>query len=625
MCGIAGIFHLDSPRAVDACGLKNMCEVLAHRGPDDEGRFLDDNIGLAHRRLSIIDLSIEGHQPMHNEDGTLWIVHNGEIYNYLELIKVLKNLGHVFRSNTDTEVIIHSFEEWGVSCLNKFNGMWAFAIWDKNKKTLFCSRDRFGVKPFYYFIDQNRFIFASEIKAIFENRDVPKMPNENAISRYLIKGYGYVDTSDETFFSGIKQLKASHYLTISKEKFEYKRYWGIDFRNKDHNPNADRLKEKFLFLLNDSVRLRLRSDVPLGISLSGGLDSSTLAVTMSRLLDRQIESFSACFDMPEYDERDYINEILIDRKIIPNFVYPEAKSLFNEFEHIIWHQDEPYSGASVFAQWKVMERAKEKGVKVLLTGQGGDETMAGYYKYYPYYLTDLFTAFRWPRLLKEFAALSYPNGFSKKDVLLSILKIIGSRYCPRAIKDNLHAKFVPRPSFLSQDFSRASSNFDNEYQYSFDSFTDNELYNSVIVSPLPSLLHIDDRNSMAHSVESRAPFLDYRLVEFLFSLPYDMKISDGYTKYILRESMKGSLPEKIRKRRDKMGFVTPARRWFEHDLKDNILEIFRSSSFEKRGIFDRKGVERVLALHFEGKADFSFTIWSWVNLELWFRKFIDRR
>ncbi|MDD5421815.1 MAG: asparagine synthase (glutamine-hydrolyzing) [Candidatus Omnitrophota bacterium] len=623
MCGIVGAFNLNN-RPVDHASIEKMGRVLSHRGPDDEGSFFDGNIGLAHRRLSIIDLSSDGHQPMHNEDNTLCIVHNGEIYNYLELMAELKSLGHLFRSHSDTEVIIHAYEEWGAGCPGKFNGMWSFAIWDRGCKTLFCSRDRFGVKPFYYFMDKDKFVFASEIKAVLEYDGVPKAPDNDAIYRYLAKGYGYMDTDENTFFSRIKQLKSGHCLSVSADNFECRRYWNIDFENKDHAIDFGRAKEKFSFLLDDSVKLRLRSDVPVGISLSGGIDSSSLAVVMSGMLDKKIESFSACFDMEGFDERSYINETLKDKKIVPNFVFPEAKSLMSEFEKMVWHQDEPYSGASVYSQWRVMEEAHKKGIKVLLTGQGGDETLGGYYKYYPYYLADLFASFRWPYFSMELKTLSSVAGYSLSSAFFSTMKVMGSKWCPAWIKEGINGGFDRRPLFLDRDFPGADPvNKKDRRRAGFGSFTDTELYNSLVVSPLPSLLHIDDRNSMAHSVESRTPFLDYRLVEFLFSLPYDMKISNGYTKYILRETLKGRLPESIRTRRDKMGFVTPTGVWFRRELKDDILEIFNSSDFKKRGIFDKKGVDEALYAHFSGKRDLSFTIWSWINLELWFRRFFN--
>ncbi len=619
MCGIAGVLNLNNA-PVERNVLERMNRTLSHRGPDDEGYFLDGNLGLANKRLAIIDTSSEARQPMHNEDQTLCIVSNGEIYNYLELAEALKGLGHVFKSHSDTEVILHSYEEWGASCVDRFIGMWAFAIWDRKKKSLFLSRDRFGIKPFYYFLDNDRFIFASEIKAILEY-GIEIEPNRRSISRYLIKGYGYTDTNDETFFAGIRQLKPAHNLRIGNGKFEYERYWSIDPRNKVVGLSADGVKERFRDLFKDAVRMSMRSDVPLGIALSGGLDSSSLAAVMSQLATNKIETFSAYFDEEGFDERSYINEMLKDDKFIPNFISPKPRSLIDEFERIVWHQDEPYSGASVFSQWKVMEAAKTKGIKVLLTGQGGDEILAGYHKYYPYYFLDLARDLKWDLLAREFNDLQPTNGLRRK--IGSMAKIAGSRMFSERMKRFFTGQLRQAPAFLKKDFLMTANVVDNGTSKVFASFLDQELYDSMTISPLPALLHIDDRNSMAHSVESRPPFLDHRLVEFVFSLPYELKISNGITKHILREALKDIVPHKIITRRDKKGFATPMNIWFGRELKDYTLDIFNSPEFAKRGIFDKMGVDSMLNAHFDGERDHSCAIWSWINLELWFRKFMD--
>jgi asparagine synthase (glutamine-hydrolysing) len=294
-----------------------------------------------------------------------------------------------------------------------------------------------------------------------------------------------------------------------------------------------------------------------------------------------------------------------------------------ELEKIVWHQDEPYSGASVFSQWEVMRRAREKGIKVLLTGQGGDETLAGYYKYYPYFLLDLIKDAKFPLFFKTFRHLGKGNGYTKEDALLAMAKIVVSRSLAGIIAPRIKSGMLGKPRFLDAGFAERNRSAEHRLHGSTSSLLDEELEDSLVTSPLPGLLHIDDRNSMAHSIESRPPFLDHRLVEYLFSLPYDMKISDGYTKYILREALRGILPEKIRTRRDKMGFATPMKVWFKGELAGTVSDMLRSAAFRKRGIFDTKEVEYALRLHAGGAKDLSFTIWSWVNLEIWFRLFID--
>lgn len=621
MCGIAGILDFKN-KQVDKNTVAKMTAIQKHRGPDDEGFYFDGNIGLGHRRLSIIDLTDFAHQPMSNEDGTKWIIFNGEIYNYLEITDELAGLGHVFKSKSDTEVIIHAIEEWGEDALSKMNGMWAFALWDRKERSLLCSRDRFGIKPFYYFLDDNRFVFASEIKGVLAVPGVPRMPDDAAIYAYLARGYGYVDVGENTFFKGIKQLKPGHVLRVSSDKRDYKRYWQLDISPDKRIKNTADAVDKFGHLFKDAVKMTMRSDVPVGISLSGGLDSTSIAMLMPEFTNNKIKSFSAYFREEGFDEKKFIDAVIKGNVFEPFFISPDPKTLVKEFEDIIWHQDEPYSGASVFSQWEVMKKTRSEKIKVLLTGQGGDEVLAGYYKLLPYFIADLVKDFKVKTLFKNAAAFSCGNDYPLSRILLDTVKIFASKMAPANIK--MTWKAFKKPEYLDEGFfSRFCCGLPGAGRKIPGNFIDRELYDSLFISPLPGLLHVDDRNSMANSVESRPPLLDFRLVEFAASIPYDLKIQNGFTKYILREAMKGKLPEEVRLRRDKMGFVTPAKLWFRNELKDYIHGILGSDSFKKRGIFDINGVRKILHAHFEGKNDHSFTIWSWLNLELWFRAFID--
>ena len=630
MCGIAGIVNLDKA-PVQKGILEAMVRSEFHRGPDDTGFYIKDNAGLGHARLSIIDLSKDAHQPMSNENTRLFVVHNGEIYNYLELQKELTGLGHIFRSKSDTEVILHAYEEWGEGCLLRFNGMWAFAILDLNKRELFCARDRFGVKPFYYHLDDKIFVFASEIKSLLCHPKIRRKPNDNAVYSYLVSGYGYMDISDETFFDGIRQLKPAHYMTISliNGRTTQKRYWDLDPRNKVHVRDEEEVYRNFYDLFEDSIHLRLRSDVPLGVSLSGGLDSSSVACVASRLLkENTLETFSSCFDEAEYDERKYIAQVLDKTKARANFIFTSPGKLFDELEQIVWHQEEPYSTLSIFPQWYVMKLAREKGVKVLLTGQGGDEVLGGYHKYYFYLFADLLYSGKFTEARNEIRRYGELQG-DRAPMAGKILKIMASHVAPQGVKNTLKCVSRQRaPSYLSREFAGHNTNriFTEKR---FGSILNNDLYNALKISPLPSLLHIDDRSSMAHSVESRAPLLDYRLVEYVFSLGPEYKIRDGITKYLLRRSMKGILPEEVRTRTDKMGFATPLERWFRTSLKEKVCDIISSDSFRKRPYFDHAGAQSKLNAFMLGNSkpgdNSHFTIWSWVNLELWLRKFIDER
>lgn len=623
MCGIAGIINLDQ-RPVGTDVLEAMLTAQRHRGPDDSGTFISGWAGLAHARLSIIDLSRDAHQPMTNEDSSKIIVHNGEIYNYVELRGELKSLGHNFRSKSDTEVILHAYEEWGPACLGRFNGMWAFAILDLKEGTLFASRDRFGVKPFYYYKDGGVFVFASEIKALLQHPGIKRSPNDSAIFNYLASGYGYMDVTDETFFKNIRQLKAGHFikLSVKDNKFSQIKYWDLDPAKRVEEKDGKYIFAKFYNLFEDSVRLRLRSDVSLGISLSGGLDSSSIACVAAALLGgKKLETFSSCFDEEEFDERHYIRPVLERTGAGANFIFTKPEKLFDEIEDIIWHQDEPYATLSIFPQWYVMRLAREKGVKVLLSGQGGDETLAGYHKYYFYLFADLISSFKWQRAASEIA--SYRGLKKEASVAAPVLKIMASHAAPQILKDAVAGIKRSAPSFLSRDFvAHNSGRPSNERK--FNGILNNDLYNALKVSPLPSLLHIDDRSSMAHSVESRAPFLDYRLVEYLFSLGPEYKINNGVTKYVLRQSLKGILPEEVRTRRDKMGFATPLEKWFKDNLKERVRDIISSKEFAGRPYFNSTVVLEKFKGYTEGRGDVDhYTLWSWVNLELWFRKFIE--
>ena len=412
MCGFVGIYSFNGVFRPPL--IQKMVDVLWHRGQDDEGflaansklgeailltrkgnkireRSLEEfnrpaNLFLGHRRLSIIDLSLAGHQPMSNEDGSIWIIHNGEIYNYLEIQRELEPLEHRFQSRTDTEVILHAYEEWEIDCLRRFNGMWAFAIVDLKKKRIFCSRDRAGVKPFYYLYDGKRFCFASEIKALLEMDHFSVEPNEQIIADYLFSGL--LDHTRETFFKNIYQLRPGEYILVEADKLTINSYWDIEAKEIRFARDRDYV-ERFYELLQDSIRLRLRTDVPIGTCLSGGLDSSSIVCLANRLMfdgqsidprlvgERQ-KTFSSCFEDPSYDERKFIELVIDQTGAEKNYVFPKAEDLFNELPKLIWHQEEPFGSTSIFAQWNVMQLVKERGVTVLLDGQGGDELLAGY-------------------------------------------------------------------------------------------------------------------------------------------------------------------------------------------------------------------------------------------------------
>ncbi len=651
MCGITGIYCANHER-VNLRDLESMTASLQHRGPDDKGFLLADtatgevlqsremallksfleskrpHLGIGHQRLSIIDLSDAGHQPMCNEDGSIWIVYNGEIYNYLEIKRELEHLGHRLKSQTDTEVILHAYEEWEVGCLRRFNGMWAFAILDLRKKRIFCSRDRAGVKPFYYLYDGGKLCFASEIKALLELNGFNIEPNEQIIADYLFSGL--LDHTNETFFKNIYQLRPGEYLLFDDGRLTIRSYWDIEAKE-IRFPRDEEYVEQFHEFLEDSIRLRLRTDVPIGSCLSGGLDSSSIVCLANRLMfdgqnidpklvgERQ-KTFSSCFENPDYDERKFIEFVIRRTGAEKNYVFPNPEGLITDLTRLIWHQDEPFGSTSIYAQWRVMELAKERGVIVLLDGQGGDELLAGYPPSFYYLLSQslknaeiLYLIKAVNQFRKNHAHL--PNQFTMK-MLAAIL--------PAWIKPLAH-------KWIKESTEWAEEGFAKKYLRRFpkpvklDNDLNNYLYQIFRYTTLPGLLHYEDRNSMAFSIETRLPFLDYRLVEYLFSLPSDQKITWGTTKVVLRNAMKDILPEEVRNRRDKMGFVTPEDIWFRTILGNPIGDIINSKSFADRGYFEINKVKEAFAKHCEGKTNISFMIWRWVNLELWFRTFVDKK
>ncbi|MBP5475182.1 MAG: asparagine synthase (glutamine-hydrolyzing), partial [Methanomicrobium sp.] len=555
-----------------------MSKRLEHRGPDGCGIKIFDKCGLVHRRLSIIDLSENASQPMCNEDETLWLVFNGEIYNYPELRAILIERGHTFRSETDSEVIIHSYEEWGADCTKKFNGMWAFAIYDTKTGKLFCSRDRFGVKPFYYAYSHGGFFFASEIKALVALPDIGKKPCDEKLNEYLLGGT--LDTDEKTMFDGILQLRpATNMLINGTEEPVFEKYWdlkvspAISFT--DSNCDDEKAAAEFLDLLRDSVRLRLRSDVPVGTCLSGGLDSSTITVLINDIIrsenvssvgERQ-NTFSACYSDPRFDESTFMDCVIDASGVSAHKTYPQPEDILSDIERLIYVQDEPFNSLSTYSQYRVMKLAGDH-VKVILDGQGADEQLAGYLGYQAAYIKSLKSS---PvRMLSE---------------IFGSIRHHGLFFLNAIIQLNLRKK---RRSFIRSDAKAM-----NRYGGTLDEVLRNEILNSN----LQALLHYEDRNSMAFSIESRVPFLDYRFAEYTASLPLNQKIRCGVTKYVLRNAIRGIVPEKIRTRMDKMGFVTPEEVWMGDNLYEFVAEVFGSDSFKQRKYWDADKVREEFRLY----------------------------
>lgn len=573
MCGIFGYV------GNNVVQLKKCTDIIDYRGPDAEGflwfnpesRQTENNsdvlwnsdktfkVAFGFRRLAIIDLVEASNQPLFSSDRKYAIIFNGEIYNYLEIRKELEQAGHVFKTHSDTEVIIEAYRAFGVDCVNKFNGMWALAILDFEKNKIFCSRDRFGVKPFYYHKTAENFTFASEIKQ-FWPAGLKREINENIIGDFL--GKNIINHTEETFFKDIFQLMPGHniYLTFNENKivsFEIKKFWQLKVNPSLKIENFDEAKEKYLTLLKDSINLRFRSDVPVGSCLSGGLDSSTIVSLAAELQKGKIITFSSIFEKnPKFDEKEFMDMVFHNNKFItPFFCSTNSEQIIHEMDNLIWHQDEPFPTFSILAQWNVMKLAKENGVIVLLDGQGGDEFLGGYRKYYAFYLKEC-----WQNLHfgKFFSGIFY----LLKNTEFDFFNSEGwRRYL--GLKQN-----VTVLSKAGKQLKKSANIGLNSVKTMKDKFLDD-----IEKFSLPPLLRYEDRNSMAFSIESRVPFLDYKLASFIISQPTEHIISKGYTKYILREATKGILPEKIRLRINKLGFATPQSEWMSEPL---IKDYFKS-------------------------------------------------
>jgi asparagine synthase (glutamine-hydrolysing) len=603
MCGIAGQYCFDGG-APDKELLARMSDQLKHRGPDGMGTEVRGCVGLVHRRLAIIDLSEDGLQPMTNEDKTLWLVYNGEIYNYVELREELIKQGHRFHSQSDTEVILHAYEEWGAGCLLRFNGMWAFALWDEKRGQLFCARDRFGIKPFYYTEINGSFLFASEIKALTAHPDVGKGPDDEILRTYL--AWGVQDYSERTMFRGILQLKPAHAVIVSKDgPCTPYRYWDV-------NINAEILSDvsekesgnRLLSLLREATRIHLRSDVTVGTCLSGGIDSSTIAVLINALIRQEApasvgarqKTFSVVFTDERFDESRYIDEMVAATGVDARRTEPDPDQLWNDIDRLVWIQDEPFGSLSIYAQYCVMRLAHED-VKVVLDGQGADELLAGYLAYQESYIRGLIYSLQVGSALREIAGSLRHHGRFFGNAVIQLLTRRSRRRHLTVPIPRVDRYEGPLPEVLRRE---------------------------LVSTNLPALLHYEDRNSMAFSIESRVPYLDLRLVEYVASLPLDRKIHNGVTKKVLRDAVKGIVPESIRSRMDKMGFVTPEEVWMKETLRPFVLGVLRADSFRARPYWDPDAVLESYQGYLDGRSAYSPEIWRIVCAELWLRKFFDR-
>lgn len=610
MCGIAGIVEYSSN--VDPEVIGKMIAAIRHRGPDDEGIFSLGRVGLGNCRLSILDLSPLGHMPMSDDEGILWITHNGEIYNYLELRKELELKGYRFRSKTDTEVILYSYKEWGTDCLKRFNGMWAFAIWDERKRTLFGARDRFGVKPFYYLNDKERFAFASEIKAFWSVFPVSRRLNDAMVYSFLADRV-MDHLSPKTLFADIFEIPPAHWFEVREGSLKIERYWDIPVvLPKDKRPYNQGVVEEFASLLEDSVRLRLRADVPVGTMLSGGLDSSSVTCLAYRLLGgdqrcKSLHTFSALYP-GAYDEGRYVEAVTAGTGIVVHRVEPSADEFFTVLNTMLWHQEAPFADASFFAQHFLMSMANRLGIKVLMSGQGGDEVLAGYSSTLHVYCGELFSSLKLYKLMALYAGGAHKLPSITANTLKQALPVAWKNVLRRHLQLSTQ-KWIDRGLI-----ERYSGDW---FQTSGRPPLDHHLQQCLVKYTLPTLLHHEDRNSMAFGVETRQPFLDYRLVELAFSTVDEAKINHGLLKAILRDAMKGTIPEIVRSRRDKIGFHVPIEK-FLMIFRAFVMDVFSSSALRENPYLCQKEVLKIAAEFFGGKIDLMVSVWRSLIFAIWY-------
>ena len=574
MCGIAGIISTQK-KIIHTKALKTMSDSLSHRGPDGEGIWIntDNTAGLSHRRLAIIDLSDAAAQPMHYLK-RYSIVYNGEIYNYKELKADLQKAGYRFTTQSDTEIILATYDFYKDECVRYFDGMFAFAIWDDQLKELFCARDIFGEKPFYYFLENNVFVFASEMKALWA-AGVTKSADEKMMVNYLALGQvQHAGNKSQTFYKHIFSLPPAHtgVLSLDTMHFTLSRYRDINKQNCIEISEKEAV-EKFEYLLENSVKLRLRSDVAIGSSLSGGIDSSTIAYFIQQNSDtkkRNFKTFSAVFPGFNKDETIFINE-LCNNFTLNNFtVIPNSDGLLKDFEKLCYHQEEPFSSSSIYAQYKVYEMAAANNIKVLLDGQGADETLSGYTKYLHWYLQELSAKGKYIEVKKQRLLLQKAN-FNLKWNFKNILAAYLPSHTSLALEKREYNKIINSQFINRQLLQKIKGREWQGINKPTVTKLNDILYNNTMQHGLEELLRYADRNSMAHGIEIRLPFLNFELVKFIFSLPSSFKIKDGSTKYILRKTMSGKIPDKILWNTNKIGFETPQKSWMENKQMQEMI------------------------------------------------------
>jgi asparagine synthase (glutamine-hydrolysing) len=634
MCGIAGVVLRDRGAPVDRGALDRMTDVLEHRGPDDRGVEIYRNVGLGNRRLAIIDQP-GGHQPMQSSGGQIWITFNGELYNYVELRRELQSAGYSLRSHSDTEVIMGLYEVYGVDGMfERMNGMFAFALHDRREGRLLLARDRFGEKPLYYYRDDQRFAFASEIKAILQLPGVTAEPDAEALHEYLTFQYCL---DDATLFRNVRRLRPASYMLLDEagDVIDEQEYWHLGFEEV-HDRSEQSFSEELRATLEDSVRIRLRSDVPVGTYLSGGIDSGIVSSLSAKSVGRGLPAFTGYFAEEGYSELQYATDVAMQNGSELFTICPSPDDFAKTIQRIVYYMDEPAAGPGAFPQFMVSQLARQH-VTVVLGGQGGDEIFGGYARYLMMYVEESLKGAIQESQDPQRHLVTLQSALPNLSILQGYVPLL-QRFWSSGLFGPMEERYfslMNRSPHLEAHFTRdfLSSRRDVEMYESFErQFNDiltkvpsgaSSLFNRMtsydVKTLLQSLLHVEDRMSMASSLESRLPLLDHRIAELMFQMPPRFKYTDGKSKAALLAAVGDTLPASVRERKDKMGFPVPFVEWARGELRDFIGDILLGETASRRGLYRKEGLEQLL----RGESLYGRELWGLLSLELWFQTFID--
>ncbi len=627
MCGIIGIINKDQ-QPVDFQILKGMADVINHRGPDDEGNYIDGSVGFYHNRLSIIDLNT-GHQPMVSGDNV--IVFNGEIYNYIELRESLIKQGHHFKTKSDTEVILKMYEEYDLDFFEKLNGMFAFIIFDKAKNRIITARDHFGIKPLYYYFDDNVILYASEIKALLQHPNVFPEPNFHVVGEYLTLQFVL---DDLTLFKGIKKVLPGHYQVIDllNMKIQTTKYWEPRFAVDYFHTEAYFIAE-LRRLLDDTIGIQMRSDVPVGTYLSGGMDSSIVTLLAAQKTSMGLKTFTGAFNEGiQFNETEYSREVAKTCSAQVHEVFPTADEFVDLIPRLIYHLDEPVAGPGLFPQY-IVSRLAVENVKVVLGGQGGDEIFGGYARYIVAYLEQALKGAIFESNEEGEHIVSLQSILPNLPYLKQYIPMLREFWRQEAFEpmDRRYFRLIDRNGksleLFSKDFlvnynkARLFSRFQQLFNHPETLSYYNKMTHFDMLASLPALLQVEDRVSMAVSLESRVPLLDRRIVDLITSIPPAMKFKGAETKYILKKAVGDILPKRILERKDKMGFPVPLHIWAKGKARDFFYDILLSDTSRRRGIFNHNRIKKLV----NSEREFGRQLWGVLCLEIWFREFMDNK